>query len=137
MVNITKLYCGAAQPAADHLRYGHGHGAPKSAAARRPITVWNITRTCNLRCVHCYSDSYAQRYDGELTTAQAKGVLDDLAGVWRAGGAVFRGGTADPGLICSNSSPMPARQGLRVTLSTNGTLLDEAAARELHGLDLT
>jgi sulfatase maturation enzyme AslB (radical SAM superfamily) len=78
MVNITKLYCGADQPA-DNLRYGHGHGAPKSAAERKPIVVWNVTRTCNLRCVHCYSDSYAQKYSGELTTDEAKGILDDLA----------------------------------------------------------
>ena len=48
MVNITKLYCGADQPA-DALRYGHGHGAAKTASERRPIVVWNITRTCNLK----------------------------------------------------------------------------------------
>jgi len=77
MVNITKLYCGEEQPA-DNLRYGHGHGAPRSAAERKPIVVWNVTRTCNLRCVHCYSDSYAQKYSGELALDQAKGVLDDL-----------------------------------------------------------
>ena len=41
--------------------------------------VWNCTRTCNLKCVHCYTDSEACKYEGELTTAQAKAVLDDLA----------------------------------------------------------
>ena len=55
MINLTRLWTGQAQPA-DNLRYGHGHAAANSARERRPIVVWNITRTCNLRCVHCYSD---------------------------------------------------------------------------------
>ncbi len=70
MINLTKLWTGVAQPA-DGLRYGHGAGGHATEArARRPITVWNITRTCNLRCVHCYSDSNAQQYPGELTWEQ-------------------------------------------------------------------
>src|SRR5438045_798935 len=63
MLNLTKLYGGVAQPA-DALRYGQGHGAPRSAAERRPIVVWNITRRCNLACIHCYSDSAAREYPG-------------------------------------------------------------------------
>ena len=80
MINLTKLWTGAAQPA-DALRYGaHGNGdrpadcAPGSHASparhareRKPIVVWNITRTCNLRCVHCYSHSQDKEYGGELT----------------------------------------------------------------------
>ena len=37
---------------------------PRSAKERRPIVVWNLTRTCNLKCVHCYTDSEAQKYPG-------------------------------------------------------------------------
>ena len=55
MINLTKLWTGVAQPA-DGLRYGHGSGGNAVVARKRkPITVWNITRTCNLRCVHCLS----------------------------------------------------------------------------------
>ena len=43
MVNITKLYCGAGQPA-DHLRYGHGQGAPKSAAERKRCSPPRLNR---------------------------------------------------------------------------------------------
>jgi len=78
MINLTKLWTGMAQPA-DGLRYGHGDSAPGSARHRRPIVVWNITRTCNLRCVHCYSSSNAERYPGELDWEQMKGVVDDLS----------------------------------------------------------
>jgi len=135
MVNITKLLCGADQPA-DGLRYGHGSDAPKSAATRRPIVVWNITRTCNLRCVHCYSDSYAQSYPGELTTAEAQTVLDDLA-AFRVPAVLFSGGEPliRPDLLHLISYAVS--QGLRVTLSTNGTLIDETVAAQLKANRLT
>ena len=73
MISISKLYCGGTAES-DGLRYGHGAqgptvdaGAPptsKTAAERRPVTVWNVTRTCNLRCIHCYTDSEAKKYGG-------------------------------------------------------------------------
>jgi radical SAM protein with 4Fe4S-binding SPASM domain len=129
MINITKLYCGLAQ-SADALRYGQGHGAPRTAAERRPIVVWNITRRCNLKCIHCYSDSDAREYPGELTWDQCRGVLDDLAqfGV--------------PGVLLSGGEPLihprffdlagyARGKGLRLTLSTNGTLIDRDAAQRL------
>jgi radical SAM protein with 4Fe4S-binding SPASM domain len=129
MINITKLYCGLSQ-SADALRYGQGHGAPRTAAERRPIVVWNITRRCNLKCIHCYSDSDAREYPGELTWDQCRGVVDDLAefGV--------------PGLLLSGGEPLihprffdlaayARGKGLRLTLSTNGTLIDRDAAQRL------
>lgn len=135
MVNITKLYCGEEQPA-DGLRYGHGHGAPKSAAERRPIVVWNVTRTCNLRCVHCYSDSYAQKYPGELTHDEAKRVIDDLV-AFKVPAVLFSGGEplARPDLL--ELMEYAATSGLRVTLSTNGTLIDESTAQWLREIGLT
>lgn len=134
MINLTKLYCGLSQPA-DHLRYGHGHGAPNSAGERRPIVVWNITRQCNLRCLHCYSDSDSKTYPGELSFQQCQGVLDDLAGF------------GVPGVLLSGGEPLIhprffdiagyARQkGLRVTLSTNGTLITREIAQKLKDLEL-
>lgn len=133
MINITKLYCGLDQPA-DHLRYGHGHGAPKSAAERRPIVVWNISRRCNLQCVHCYSDSDAREYPGELSLDECYAVVEDLAdfGV--------------PGLLLSGGEPLmhehlfdiAARarsRGIRVTLSTNATLIDREVAQRIKDLE--
>ncbi len=135
MVNITKLYCGEAQPA-DNLRYGHGHGAPNSAAERRPIIVWNVTRTCNLRCVHCYSDSFAQKYPGELTHKQALTVIDNLA-AFKVPAVLFSGGEplTRPDLL--ELMKYATASGLRVTLSTNGTLIDKPTARQLREIGLT
>jgi len=135
MVNVTKLFCGENQPA-DALRYGLGHGAPKAAADRKPIVVWNCTRTCNLRCVHCYSDSHAQKYPGELTTAQAKTNIDDLA-AYGIPALLFSGGEpfARPDVL--ELMEYAAQKGLRVTASTNGTLIDETIAAAVKRIGLT
>lgn len=128
MINLTKLWTGTAQPA-DGLRYGHGQGAETSAKKRRPIVVWNITRTCNLRCVHCYSSSNAAKYPGELDWNQMTAVVDDLAAY------------EIPSLLLSGGEPLihprffdlvdyASAKGLKLTISTNGTLITpEKAAR--------
>lgn len=40
---------------------------------------WEITRACDLSCQHCRASAMACRDERELTTAEAFGVLDDLA----------------------------------------------------------
>lgn len=135
MINLTTLWCGA-RSSSDSLRYGVGHGAPKSAAERRPVVVWNLTRGCNLRCVHCYSDSRAMKYPGELSTAEAKVIIDQLAD--------FR----VPAILFSGGEPLLRRdlfalvehardRGLRCTLSTNGTLIDETKAKRIREAGFT
>lgn len=143
MINLTKLWTGVAQPA-DALRYGHSSGhpashgggrAPSAARGRKPITVWNITRTCNLRCVHCYSDSNAARYPGELDWEQMQDVIEDLAAY------------QIPSLLLSGGEPMihprffdlvdlASKAGLKLTISTNGTLITPEKAGMLKAADV-
>jgi len=88
MIDIGKLYC-AGRSTGDGLRYGteadydsHGnapHRREISASQRRPIVVWSTTRSCNLNCVHCYTDSTNQGYSGELSTDEGLSLIDDLA----------------------------------------------------------
>ncbi len=128
MINLTKLWTGAAQPA-DGLRYGHGAGANASEArARRPIVVWNITRTCNLRCVHCYSDSNAMKYPGELDWAQMQSVVADLA-TYKVPSLLLSGGEPMIHPRFFDLVEMASDVGLKLTISTNGTLItpDKAA----------
>ncbi|MFB3817022.1 MAG: radical SAM protein [Candidatus Methylomirabilales bacterium] len=137
MISISKLYCqGLAE--SDGLRYGHGHrgAAPRSAAERRPVTVWNVTRTCNLRCIHCYTDSEARRYGGELTTAEGKRLLEDLA-AFAVPAVLFSGGEplARPDLL--ELVAYARGLGLRPTLSTNGTLITEEAAARIREAGFT
>jgi len=135
MINVTSLLCGTKQPA-DALRYGRGANAPKAAHLRKPVVVWNLTRRCNLRCVHCYSDSTAKHYPGELNLGECVGLIDELASY------------GIPALLFSGGEPMLHRhfydlagfaiaRGLRVTISTNGTLIDSQAAARLKQLGVT
>jgi len=132
MFNVTKILFGLDQPM-DALRYGHGGGASRSARERRPVVVWNVTRTCNLHCTHCYSDSAAQKYDGELSFQEGCKLLDDLAG-FGVPAVLFSGGEPlarrDTLLLAAYARSL----GLKLTLSTNGTLIDEATAWKIKAL---
>lgn len=130
MINLTRLYTGIEQPA-DSLRYGSGRPQFTSASERRPVVVWNITRRCNLHCMHCYSNSESKFYDGELNFDECKEVIDDLASF------------GVPALLLSGGEPMmhpeffavaryASERGLRLTLSTNGTMITREAAYSLR-----
>jgi Fe-coproporphyrin III synthase len=125
MTNLTKLWTGLAQPA-DGLRYGMqggaGHGGARRADERRPITVWNITRTCNLRCVHCYSDSQAMGYPGELSWEQMEAVVADLA-AYQVPSLLLSGGEPLVHPRFLDLVSLATAAGLKLTISTNGTLI--------------
>ena len=132
MINITRLRTGADQPA-DHLRYGIRSAAapcaPASSRTRKPIVVWNITRTCNLRCIHCYADSHPQQYPGELTKEQCFAVVDDLA-AYGASALLLSGGEPLLHPHLAEILECATQKGLKVTISTNGTrITPEWAAR--------
>ena len=80
MISVTKLLF-ADDYFGDTLRYTKdAHKMTNGAAAGMgPVVVWNSTRTCNLKCRHCYMDSDSRKYSDELTTAEAKKFIDDLA----------------------------------------------------------
>lgn len=136
MINISKLYCDQVTPG-DWIRYGKkgsgeraGELVPKSASERKPIVVWNITRACNLKCVHCYNDSGIKKADDELTTKEAKAVLDDLS---RFGvpSVLFSGGEPLMRQDLFELIQYAAGLGLRTVISTNGTLITEDIARKI------
>lgn len=141
MINITRLWTGEEQPA-DHIRYGlkqgHGHGGhgqststadclPSSSRVRKPIVVWNITRTCNLKCVHCYADSDAAHYDGELSWEQCLEVIADLAD-YKANALLLSGGEPLVHPQLPKILEHATAKGLKVTISTNGTRITPALA---------
>ncbi|MEA2064472.1 MAG: radical SAM protein [Gemmatimonadota bacterium] len=141
MIDITKLLCGETS-SADAIRYGRkgkhasGPDAPASAAERRPVTVWNVTRSCNLHCVHCYTDSENTRYPDEMTTAEGKAFLRDLAD-YEVPAVLFSGGEplTRPDLFELVSYAVDL--GLRPTLSTNGTLIDVKTAARIKQAGVT
>jgi len=145
MINITRLYCGDETPS-DDIRYGqklHHHsycrpeGAPpKKASERRPIVVWNTTRKCNLKCVHCYTDSEYKDYAGELSTEEAKEVIKDLA-EFRVPAILFSGGEPLIRKDIFELAEFANSLGVKPTLSTNGTLITKERAKKIKEVGFT
>ncbi len=96
----------------------------------RPVVVWNLTRSCTLRCMHCYNDSRDRAFDGELTTAEAATVIDGLS-AFGVPALIFSGGdplTRDDIFTLSGHA---VSKGVRAVLSTSGVLIDKAAAKNI------
>ncbi len=102
-----------------------------SPARRKPIVVWNLTRGCNLHCLHCYTSSRAEPDPDELTTGEALSVVDDLA-AFGIPVIIFSGGDPllHPGLF--QIAGKAAARGISISLSTNGTLIDETTVTALR-----
>ncbi len=139
MIDIGKLYCGGTSTG-DGLRYGtaagkdaHGnvpHGREKSAKDRRPIVVWNTTQTCNLKCVHCYTDSENRKYKDELTTDEGFALIDDLSS-FKIPSLLFSGGEPLIRKDILSLIQRAADKEIRPVISTNGTLIDREMAHNI------
>lgn len=131
MISVTKLLCDTSFYG-DSLRYSHGsRGAVHGATDRMgPVVVWNCTRTCNLKCIHCYAGSESKKYEGELDTQEAKKFIDDLAD-FRVPVILFSGGEPFVRPDVLDLARYATEKGLRATFSTNGTLIDRNLAQEI------
>ena len=99
-----------------------------------PICLtWELTYACNLQCIHCLSSS-GQRDSRELSTAEAKRVLDDLRDL-----QVFY-------INIGGGEPMIRRDffelveysianRIGVKFSTNGAFIDRPRAQQLAAMD--
>jgi heme b synthase len=94
------------------------------------LVAWEVTRSCNLNCVHCRASSEKGPYPGELDSAKALEIIDQIALSGR------------PIIILSGGEPLLRKDifdlarhgtklGLRMVMATNGTLLTAPIAREI------
>jgi len=140
MIGISKLYCGTVEPS-DALRYNRQSGDLPShllqfSIDKKPVVVWNITRQCNLKCIHCYAKADAGTAPNELSTKEGMALIDDLAAM------------GVPVLLISGGEPlmrkdMPdlaayaVKKGMRAVISTNGTLITKEKAKRLKDIGLS
>jgi radical SAM protein with 4Fe4S-binding SPASM domain len=126
MISVSRLLCDAIGPG-DSLRYDRQYPA---ADRQQPIVVWNCTRKCNLRCVHCYSSAGDKDPIEVLNTEQAKSFIRDLADfgvpviLFSGGEPLLRGDIFE-------LANFAGEQGIRTALSTNGTLISKKAAKRI------
>ncbi|MGA7878920.1 MAG: 12,18-didecarboxysiroheme deacetylase [Desulfoferrobacter sp.] len=140
MIGISKLYCGTVEPS-DALRYGRHSGCLPShllqfSADKKPVVVWNVTRRCNLKCIHCYAHARDQDFPDELSTQEGLKVLDDLAD-FGSPVVLFSGGEPlmRPDLI--ELAGYAVSKGMRAVISTNGTLITPSVAVQLKTIGLS
>ncbi|MDR2727368.1 MAG: 12,18-didecarboxysiroheme deacetylase [Deltaproteobacteria bacterium] len=140
MIGISKLYCGQVE-ASDALRYGRHSGALPShllqfSADKKPVVVWNMTRRCNLKCIHCYAQATGEDETDAIGTTEAKAVIDDLA-AYGAPVMLFSGGEPLLRRDLVALSHYAVERGMRAVISTNGTLISREKARELKEVGLS
>jgi AdoMet-dependent heme synthase len=105
---------------------GNGHGP---AGENKPrLIFWEVTKGCNLRCIHCRASATELSSPNDLSTHAALGIIDQIAEAY------------NPILVLSGGEPLfrsdifqlasyATERGLRVALATNGTQVTKEVAR--------
>jgi radical SAM protein with 4Fe4S-binding SPASM domain len=92
--------------------------------------LWELTYHCNLHCIHCYR---VEKPRPELSTPEAKDLIDSLAGE----GCLyitFSGGEPLTREDFFEVAKYARSRGFAIRLFTNGTLITPAVAQELQSL---
>jgi len=137
MLNLSKLLIDSSHYG-DKLRYSkHSKGTKKGTRDDMgPIVVWNCTRACNLSCKHCYASSDSSKGKDELSTEEAKEFIDDLAD-YNVPVLLFSGGEPLMRDDLDELIGYAIDKDLRVTISTNGTLITEERAEKFKELGVS
>src|SRR3990172_6813276 len=125
MISITRLLCDTVGPG-DHLRY-------EKKDIPRPVVVWNCTRQCNLHCIHCYASAESRKSPGEMDTAEGKAFISSLAD-FGVPVILFSGGEPLLREDLLELASFAGEQGIRIALSTNGTLITRTVAKEFSNV---
>lgn len=102
-----------------------GHGSKTLADGKTPpcrLIAWEVTRSCNLACKHCRAEAHLEPYPGELSTSEAKALIDTFPEV------------GNPIIIFTGGEPLMRKdvfelvahaksKGLRCVMAPNGTLV--------------
>jgi heme b synthase len=104
--------------------------APPERGDKVRMIAWEVTRSCNLNCVHCRAAASCGPYPGELSTEKCLKLIDEIAAM------------SSPVIILTGGEPLlrpdifeiasyGTNKGLRMVMATNGTLVTPAVARKM------
>ena len=108
--------------------HGNGQQATHNGNGKPRLIFWEVTKGCNLRCVHCRATATELSSPTDLSTRVALEIIDQISTA------------ANPILVLSGGEPLyrsdifqlaryATDKGLRVALATNGTLVTREVAR--------
>ena len=94
------------------------------------LIFWELTKECNLKCIHCRAEADSVHFQGELSLDEIKGVVDDIAAHYK------------PILVLTGGEPLYrkdffsiasycASRGLRTAMASNGTMIDRDVAKKI------
>jgi pseudo-rSAM protein/SPASM domain protein len=134
MIGVSKLLLGSPSES-DGLRYiaTEDNGPeqikyhPGNVKSNKPIVVWNMTKQCNLKCIHCYATATPHPGKNELSTDEGKKLLEDIAS-YGCPVVLFSGGEPFLRKDLFELIEYADSLGLRPVISTNGTLITEEKA---------
>ncbi len=106
---------------------GHPREKPQSGASSLRLVAWEVTRTCNLACIHCRAAALDRPYPNELSSQECFSVLDQIGEIGK------------PIIILTGGEPLLRpdifeiaaygnARGFRMTMAVNGTLLTRGKA---------
>lgn len=113
-----------------HMGHKHSSGEGGERKYLPHLIAWEITRSCNLNCVHCRAAAQFGPYPGELTTEQCKAILDNVASF------------SNPIIILTGGEPLlrpdifeiaqhGTNLGLRMVMAVNGLLITDDIAKKM------
>jgi heme b synthase len=109
----------------------HNDKSRESGWASGPrLIAWEVTRTCNLSCIHCRAASIDKPYPNEFTTEECLKLLDEVVAF------------ANPIMILTGGEPLLRpdifeiasygnNKGLRMVMATNGILIDTETSQSM------
>jgi heme b synthase len=115
---------GNISPSPPNLKFTRGMGD------KVRMIAWEVTRSCNLNCVHCRAAANCGPYPGELSTKKCFQLIDEIATI------------SSPVIILTGGEPLlrpdifkiasyGTNKGLRIVMATNGTLVNPATAKKM------
>ncbi|HKN72476.1 MAG TPA: radical SAM protein [Terriglobales bacterium] len=107
---------------------GNGQHSIQVKQNKPRLIFWELTKGCNLRCIHCRATATELSSPSDLSTQSARDIIDEIVTV------------STPILVLSGGEPLfrsdifqlaryGTDKGLRVALATNGTLVTRHVAR--------
>lgn len=113
----------------------HPHSHAKQSGPVLPanlrLVAWELTRSCNLACIHCRAAAQDRPYEGELSTSECKRVLDEIGETVQQPIIILTGGEPLLRADVFEIAQYGNSKNFRMTMATNGTLLSGDVVKKM------
>lgn len=104
-----------------HHPHGHGHGHKEIDFNKNPfIVIWEVTRACQLKCVHCRADAQLRPDPNELTHEEGIRLIDQIYEMDNPM-LVFSGGDCMMREDLFDLADYAIKKGMRVSMTPSAT----------------